>query len=248
MFTVAKIANSGSITAAADRLSNALRLYAEASLRARELFAVDPEEAIDNLDRAFDGVLAGFHSLYDAMGTGCGLDWHAHGDTLACLLVRNARHHNAGGLFESWNSRMLKRGELENMAGAEFLMVGDTLQGEGARVSEYYVPFDDFRARLTMPKAESRIRSPKAAKRILDADCAFDVIRQNCTAGRYPANQVYLNLIPIVMNATTRAFGALRGTMIIPQGHDSGVYANHFRHPLADLRKPTFEPLRAPSK
>jgi len=243
----AKVVESLTIIAAADRLSNALRLYAEASLRAGALFAVDPEDAINNLDRTFDGVLAGFHSLYDAMGTCCGLDWHAHGDTLVCLLVRNARHHNAAGLFESWNCRMLKRGGLKKMAGAEFLLVAYTLQGEGGRVSEYYVPWDDFRARLAMPKAESKISNPLALQGILDTDCAFDTIRRKAAAERYPANQVYLNLIPIVMNATTRAFGALRSAGIAPQGYDSDVYANHFTKPLADLCKPTFKALRAPT-
>lgn len=234
------------LSSAADRLGNSLRLYAEASLRSRALFATDQEEAIDNLDRAFDGILAGLHSMYDAMTAArVSLDWHAHGDTAACILVRNARHHNAAGLFESWNSRMLKHGGLKRMAGAAFLLVGYRhVAGEG-RVSEYYVPWDDFRTRLAMP--EARLRDPSALSALLDHDCAFATIKAQAAKERYPASQVYLNLIPLAMNAATRVFSALRLAGVSFAGFDSATYADHFAgNALADLQVPTFKLLRAP--
>jgi hypothetical protein len=233
---------------AADRLGNALRLYAETSLSFRKLFALDRDEAIDNLDRAFDAILAGFHSLYDAMtAQQLPLNWHAYGDTAACIIVRNARHHNAAGLFESWNSRMLKHGELGRMAGAAFLLVGYRLVAGEGRVSEYYVRWDDFRARLAMPKVDSRISDPPALAALFERDCAFAKIKDHATSARYPANQVYLNLIPIAINAATRVFSTLRGAGVTLTGFDSTTYADHFaRKAIADLQTPVFKSIRAP--
>lgn len=236
------------LSKAADRLANSLRLYAEASLSSRALFATDQEEAIDNLDRAFDAILQAFHSLYDAMAAAkLPLDWHGHGETAACILVRNARHHNAGGLFESWNSRMLKHDGLQRMAGAAFLMVGYRLVAEEGRVSEYYVPWDDFRARLAMPKTESKIKDPPALAGVLERDCSFAKIQGQANQERYPTGQVYLNLIPLVMNAATRVFSALRLAGIDLTRFDSATYADHFAaKAIADLQVPTFKSIRAP--
>jgi hypothetical protein len=48
------------ITNALGRFANNMRLYGEAFLRYRELVAIDREEAIHNLDRAFEQNLEGF--------------------------------------------------------------------------------------------------------------------------------------------------------------------------------------------
>lgn len=244
--------SQNTLATAADRVSNALRLYSETSLRTKSLYAVDLEEAVDNLDRAFDGLLAGLHSLYDAMrNVQCALDWYAHGDTAASIIVRNTRHHNINGLFQSWNSLMLKQGGLQRMAGAAFLLVGYQLTAEEGQVSEYYVPWDDFRARLAMAVANPKkgmLRQPEAIANLLNIECAFAVIGERATQDRYPANQVFINLVPIAMNAVTRAFSALREKGVPAQGYDSRVYFNHFAPgAIADLRRPTFKEIRAPS-
>lgn len=233
---------------AADRFANVLRLYAESSMTVKSLFATDPVEAIDNHDRAFDALLAGMHSVYDAMtGKACPLNWFDHGEMAACILTRNARHHNLRGLFQSWNSLMLKQGGLKRMAGAAFLMVGyELIAGEG-RISEYYVPWDDFRAMLALPKAESRIKDSAAVQATLDRDCAFGCIDAHRTAERYPPAQVFVNLIPMVLNSATRVFSALKSAGLMPNGFDWRVYDEHFAAaPLTNLTVPTFKMLRAP--
>lgn len=48
-----------------ERLSNAMRLYGEAVMRFPSLMEIDREEAITNLDLAFEAKLETFHSLYD---------------------------------------------------------------------------------------------------------------------------------------------------------------------------------------
>lgn len=42
-----------------------MRLYGEAQMRFGNLVQVDPEEAVDNVDRAFEAKLEAFHTLYD---------------------------------------------------------------------------------------------------------------------------------------------------------------------------------------
>lgn len=56
---------NSAIEAAISRLANTMRLYVEAHMSFGRLFAVDREEAIDNMDRAFEAKLEAFHSLYD---------------------------------------------------------------------------------------------------------------------------------------------------------------------------------------
>lgn len=53
------------ITNAIGRFANAMRLYGEAFIRYRGLAAIDREEAIHNLDRAFEQNLESFHTLYE---------------------------------------------------------------------------------------------------------------------------------------------------------------------------------------
>ena len=56
-----------------------MRMYVETHTRFGELFEVDPEEAIDNLDRTFEMKLEAFHTLYDVSK---GLfPYFRHGDT-----------------------------------------------------------------------------------------------------------------------------------------------------------------------
>ena len=56
---------NNSIEGAISTLANTMRLYVESHMRFGELFKVDREEAINNLDRAFEAKLEAFHTLYD---------------------------------------------------------------------------------------------------------------------------------------------------------------------------------------
>jgi hypothetical protein len=231
---------------AAGRFANSLRLYIECKLTSKTVFNVDPEEAIDNVDRAFDAILGSIHSLYDAMKeAGLPLDWHSHGEMEACIIVRNARHHNASTLFESWNCRMLKKAGLEQKAGATFLLVGYDLVAKEGLVAEYYVPFDDFRLRLAMPDPKIK-KYASVMTKLLDQDCSFNTIRKKAESDRYPLDQVYLNMIPLVMNTASRAFGSLRAAGVALEGSDAKTLSDHFAPAaIADLGKPMCKSVRA---
>lgn len=105
-----------------ERLSNAMRLYGEAVMRFPSLVEVDREEAITNLDLAFEAKLEMFHTLYDVSKDMPGFNYFGHGDTSLLIVLRNAIHHWDHDLFESRNARLGQAGALEKAAGAEFLM------------------------------------------------------------------------------------------------------------------------------
>ena len=232
---------------AAERLSNALRIYFEVRIQSAAISREDIGEAVDNVDRAFDSILAGMHSLYDAMGSKKILgNWWEHGDTAACLLIRNARHHNATPYFSSWNKSMLKDGRIATMSGAAFLLVGYAALDSSSHVAEYYVPFFDFQDRLSQDK-KSHIKDPGALVRLFDAALAFQVIRAKALKERYPNNQVFVNMMPVVVQASTRVFSWLKTSGIEPSGFDSRVYASHFADSkYFDMASPTFRMLRLP--
>ena len=50
---------------AVSRLANTMRIYGEEHIRYKGLVAIDKEEAIENLDRAWEATLEAFHTLYD---------------------------------------------------------------------------------------------------------------------------------------------------------------------------------------
>ena len=56
---------------AVSKLANSMRIYVEAQMRFGELFKIDAEEAIDNVDRGFEMKLEAFHTLYDVSKVRC---------------------------------------------------------------------------------------------------------------------------------------------------------------------------------
>lgn len=131
---------------AVDKLSNSMRIYAEASLNFYNLLKVDKEEAINNLDRAFETKLEAFHTLYDITKTQ--IDYFEHADTATVIMLRNAIHHRNHKLFKSWNSEMHLHGVFDKMKGAAFLMSSYQPNNEDCHVSQYYFKLSDFYERL----------------------------------------------------------------------------------------------------
>lgn len=107
-----------------ERLSNPMRLYSEAAMQFPSLVKVDREEAITNMDLAFEAKLETFHTLYDvSMGTP-GFKYFDHGDMSLLIVLRNAIHHWDHDLFESMAARLGQEGGLEKLAGAELMLAG----------------------------------------------------------------------------------------------------------------------------
>ncbi|WP_429145383.1 hypothetical protein [Aeromonas rivipollensis] len=76
---------------AIDKLANTMRMYGEARCDFERLKFLDKEEAINNLDRAFEAKLEAFHSLYDL--TKSEFNYFEYADSALLILIRNAIHH-----------------------------------------------------------------------------------------------------------------------------------------------------------
>ena len=84
-----------------EALSTALRNYVETRLGAQPLFDVDVEEAVGNVDRAFEQNLEKFHTFYDLTKRLSSFDYFGCAATSLVLVLRNAIHHRDHELFVS---------------------------------------------------------------------------------------------------------------------------------------------------
>ncbi len=127
-------------------LANTMRMHVEAHIRFGQLFDVDREEAITNLDRAFEAKLNAFHSLYDVSKHM--LSYFDHGDTALLIAVRNALHHHNNPLFHSLLSRLYLDDGLSRWAGASFLVASFPTRHGAPLIMNYLIRLDDIQARL----------------------------------------------------------------------------------------------------
>jgi len=236
------------IQQAIKKLANSMRMYGEVCFDFQRLVKIDKEEAIDNLDRAFEAKLEAFHSLYDV--TKNDIDYFANGDTAALILMRNAIHHRDHLLFKSWNQVMALDDGYKNHYGAEFLLVAFEILGSPPR-QRYYYKLEDFYLRidekLDSPYLEQRMKNASREKMIsqFDTELNFAEVKSYASQERYPVNQIYINVIPIFVSAVCRVFTALRGNGVDFVGFDANAYKEPFTNELSvDFSKIIYTPLR----
>jgi hypothetical protein len=233
---------------AVKKLANAMRIYVETHLDFQRLKLIDKEEAIDNLDRAFEFKLEAFHGLYDV--TKDHIDYFANGDTASLILMRNAIHHRDHLLFKSWNQEMALDNRYKKHAGAEFLLVDYPIIGSPCKM-KYFYKIEDFYLRLDedlkSPYLEKKMK-PANRKNILNqinSELSFSDIRKYAESERYPINQIYVNVMPIFISSTCRVFSALKKSGVQFVGFDAKVYEEPFTNELeVDFKKFTHTPLR----
>ena len=225
-----------------------MRIYTETHLNCQRLVLIDKEEAIDNLDRAFESKLEAFHSLYDVSKDR--LDYFAYGDTASLILMRNAIHHRDHLLFRGWNQEMALDDEFKKYLGAEFLLVDYPTLGSPSRM-EYFYKLEDFYHRIDettkSPYLEKKMGAANRKKLLnqLNSDLYFSEIRKYAESENYPLKQVYINVIPIFISATCRAFSALKKTGVQFVGFDAKAYEQPFTNELqVDFSKFACKPLR----
>lgn len=230
------------------KLANTMRIYTETHRGFQGLVRIDKEEAIDNLDRAFESKLEAFHSLYD-VSKDC-LDYFAHGDTASLILIRNAIHHRDHLLFKGWNQEMALDDGFKNHLGAEFLLVDYPTLGSPSRM-RYFYKLEDFYLRIDDSMKSQYLEkrmSPANRKKILDklnSDLFFSEIRKHAESERYPLKQVYINAIPIFISGTCRSFSALKEMGVQFSGFDAKAYEQPFTNELkVDFSKSVCTPLR----
>lgn len=233
---------------AVDKLSNTMRIYGETKIQFEQLKFVDKEEAINNLDRAFESKLEAFHSLYDV--TKSDFNYFEHADTALLIVLRNAIHHRDHDLFISWNKEMLLNGGLKNNNGAEFLLASHRVCDRPPLMQYYYKLEDVFLRldkRLGSPYLERRMRNDQKKDLLnkLDEQLNLNDIFGHAKSERYPKNQIYLNFIPIFTSAVVKVFTELKSKGLQFEGFDAKAYETPFTNELSvDYTVLDYKPIR----
>jgi hypothetical protein len=235
---------NSAVESAISTLANTMRLYVESHMRFAGLFQVDREEAVNNLDRAFEAKLEAFHTLYDVSKRL--FRYFDYADTTLLIAVRNAIHHRDHPLFRSLYSRLFLDDPLP-WVGASLLLVSyPTLHGAPIRMN-HYVRLDDLDARLN-PKIRSQhleavMSSYKAERRfaMIEHQLSLDVIRLKGSSQRFPDDQIYLDMMPIFTSAVCRVFKAMNSAGVVFKGFDAKTYMEPFISEIeVDLGHPIF--------
>jgi len=233
---------------AIDKLANTMRIYVETKIDFERLKYIDQEEAINNLDRAFEAKLEAFHSLYDV--TKADFSYFDYADSATLIMLRNAVHHRNHLLFKSWNYEMLLNNGLEKNHGAEFLLASHDVVDDIPKM-KYYYKLDDFYARvdsnLKSPYLETKMSKVNKEKLVsqLKNELNFDMVLDYAQSNRYPTSQVYINVIPIFISAVSKVFKALKAKGIEFKGFDSKVYEEPFINELeVNMENFTYIPMR----
>jgi len=212
-------------------LATTMRRYSEANLAFETLKHLDLEEAIENLDRAFESILEAFHSLYDVDKSD--FNYFENPDTAVLIMLRNALHHRNHELFVSWNAEMNQPGGPRRFRGAEFLLVSHQLVNPGSTARQFY-KIRDFLTRvdpvLQSPALENKLNSANRQSLIqhLRAGLHFDDILREAERERYPQKQIYINVIPVFISAVSRVLRSFRDRGLIFEGADALGYRDHF--------------------
>jgi hypothetical protein len=224
-------------------------MYVETHFRLANLFEVDTEEAIDNLDRAFEMKLEAFHTLYDVSKSL--FPYFDYGDTIVLIAIRNAIHHRNHPLFRSLYRRLHLDSGLNRWRGAAFLLASHpTVHGAPIQMS-HYVRLDDLDARLdpscASPYLDTLVRGDMALRRlkVIDEQLGISIVRKRGSQDRYPSDQVYLDLMPIFASAVCKVFKVLKADGIAFKGFDAETYMIPFTSEVeVDLKTPMFKQLR----
>lgn len=240
--------NMPAVEAAIGVLANTMRLYGESQARFFGLFPVDREEAINNIDRAFEAVLEAVHTLYDV--TKSEMPWFDAGDTALLIAMRNAIHHRDHPLFHSFYARLLLNSMEEQRAGAAFLLANHAYKGNATKGMGHYFRLEDVRLRLD-PDAASPYREPgndiraRQKYQLIINSLSLGGIYDEGRRHRFPIDQIYIDLVPIFVSAMCRVFKALKGIGVHFKGFDAEVYVEHFTSDVdVDLNAIAFQTVR----
>lgn len=238
------------IETAISNLANTMRLYVEAHMRFGELFRVDREEAIHNVDRAMEAKLEAFHRLYDVSKRR--FAYFDFADCSLLIALRNAIHHRNHPLFQSLQSELwLLCDNPSSWRGAAFLLGRHWVKDETPSLMEYHLRLEDFQARLdpdgASPYRDTATSIERARSRftLIERGLGFEQIRKKAAADHYPSKQVYLDVMPIFISAVCRVFKALHSEGVQFRGFDAQTYLEPFTTDLeVDLTRLRFRMVR----
>lgn len=248
---LAKVSSHKSVEAAIGKLATTMRLSAEAYFRSGDLSKVDREEAINNLELAFETKLEAFHSLYDVSRSL--FAYHAHGDTALVIALRNAIHHRNHPLFRSLEARIFLEDKPARWQGAAFLTARHPASLGGPILMSHLLRLDDIDARLDPSLGSTHFDAfnlKMAAIRFetINGDLGLPAFREEALRGGYPKDQAYLDVMPIFISAVCRVFKAMQAENVRFEGFDAETYGRHFISDVAiDLSRLEYRSQRIPS-
>lgn len=189
------------------------------------LLKVDREEAVNNVDKAFEQILEKFHGVYDLTKSTAPFEYFGRADTSLVIVLRNAIHHRDHELFVSGNSTIMLNGGPEAKAGAAYLL-GSHTPWEEASLARFFYQLHDFYLRLEM--LEARIKDPEQLRSLWNRDLDLEKLAQQGRKERYPDKQVYLDVMGVLVSAVSTVSRRLSQVGVAPVGFDGGVYLEHF--------------------
>jgi hypothetical protein len=238
------VTSKAAVEAAIGKLATTMRHCIEAHGNFEYVFSVDQEEAINNLEHAFENKLEAFHTLYDVSKSL--FAYQGYGDTAFIIALRNAIHHRDHALFRSFRARIFLDDTPQRWNGAAFLLARHTTTHGGSIGMSHFLRLDDIDARLNPDLGSPALDAfaPKKAKarfQLIDGELNLAELRMRGVGERYPADQVYLDAMPIFVSAVCRVFKALKSAGMAFKGFDAEAYEGPFTDEIdVDLQRLEF--------
>jgi len=150
------------------------------------------------------------------------------------IALRNAIHHQNTPLFISLNRKLHIEGDLESKVGASFLLARHQTTHDGEILMSHFLRLEDLDFRLN-PSLNSQyfdnfLSKPKAENRfkIINDQLHLETIRKRALLECYPADQVYLDLMPIFVAAVCKVFRAAKHAGLEFKEVDAQTYERPF--------------------
>ena len=168
-----------------------------------------------------------FHSLYDADVKGktpTGLDWYATPELACVIALRNARHHNESNKIRSlftYHARTQSSPSLTH----EYLLLDFKDTEIGAQHIEYFFSWEDFHSFLQ--SSTNRLR--KSAISHINSYLATDQYSKHCTENELNDSDLFINGIPIVLNAGIAVLPHIKDSVNHDLSTESQFFSDHFQ-------------------
>lgn len=205
-----------------NELSTEMRIYNEQRFK-KYLIEVDKEEYITNLINSQKSMLEKYHALYDQLKPYTNkFNYFDYGECILIVEIRNIVHHSLYPL-RNWLESMMLHDRFRKYNGAEFLLANyegyDVIQRP---LVEIYFNYEDIVIYNSQKANQSKNNLSKYAK-----DLSFNIIKEYADSERYPYKQIYINIMPIILNSLKKVYSFISSEFnIIPDdlNYDGNVY------------------------
>jgi hypothetical protein len=175
------------------------------------LITVDRPEAVGNVETALNAKLNAFHSLADSMQQNLGgpVDWYETPELCTILAIRNARHHNKASRIRSlYNFHVQMANAPTDLRCYLYVDFPSSDKEDGGDFFDLPISWLDLDTMLSLPRQESRLR-PEVKERVR-AYLNADAMEAEAERRGFDRDQIFINFVPLAMNAGIALFPYLR--------------------------------------